>query len=114
MAKTGIPGVIVAFAPPWTKGKKKARGYVFKQYHFPGSKFQKKQQLKLTEAAMGLYNQNLDRERFIAAITPSLRGSVGGPKATYAQIRQIRHVKATGTASRLRREIGEMPAVTAT
>lgn len=114
MAKTGIPGVIVAFVPPWTKGKKKARGYVFKQYHYPGSRFQKKQQLKLTEAAMGLYNQNLDRERFLAAVTPMLRGSVGGPKATYSQIRAIRHAKAAGTASRLRREIGAAPAVPAT
>ncbi|GAI40593.1 unnamed protein product, partial [marine sediment metagenome] len=73
MGKTGIPGVIIAFVPPWTKGAKKARGYVFKRYHFPSSKAQKAQQLVVTKAAMALYDQNLSREAFIAAISPTMR-----------------------------------------
>lgn len=111
MAKTGIPGVIIAFAPPWTKGKKAARGYVFKRYHFPSSRYQKEQQLKLAEAAMGLYGSNLDRENFIARIAPAIRTGRGkGPKSTYAKIRELRHAKAEGTVSRLRAEVGAIPA----
>ena len=114
LAKTGIPGVVIAFIVPWAKGAKKARGYVFKKYHFPSSKFQKAQQLKLTQSAMALYGQNLDRESFLAAITPQLRTGRGkGPKSTYAKIRAIRHEKAAGTASRLAAEIGVAPGVLA-
>ena len=107
MARTGIPGVVVAFVVPWAKGKKAARGYVFKRYHFPSSKYQKMQQLALTRAATALYGQNLDRESFLVSITPNLRTGRGkGPKSTYAKIRVIRHAKAEGTASRLAAEIG--------
>ena len=31
MAKTGIPGIIIAHVPPWTLGKKAARGYIYKR-----------------------------------------------------------------------------------
>ncbi|MBA7501115.1 hypothetical protein GH146_02800 [archaeon] len=112
MGKTGIPGVIIAFVPPWTKGAKKARGYVFKRYHYPTSKAQKAQQLVLTRSAMELYGQNLSRDAFIAAISPKIRTGRGkGPKSTYAKIRVIRHAKAAGTAARLAAEIGAIPAV---
>lgn len=111
MAKTGIPGVVIAFVPGWTKGKKKARGYVFKKYHFPESRAQKEQQLALTNAAMGLYDQKLDREQFIVSIAPKIRTGRGkGPKSTYDKIRAIRHAKAAGTSARLSAEIGAIPA----
>ena len=31
MARTGIPGVIIAQVPPWTLGAKAARGYIYKR-----------------------------------------------------------------------------------
>jgi hypothetical protein len=107
MAKTGIPGVIIAFVPPWAKGKKKARGYIFKRYHFPTSAWQKAQQLVLSRAAYTLYDRNLHREEFLANITPSLRTGRGkGPKSTYPKIRSVRHVMSAGTISRLETEVG--------
>lgn len=112
MAKTGIPGVIIAFVPPWTKGKKKARGYVFKRYHYPGSKYQKMQQLALARAAYALYDDNLSREEFLAEISPRMRTGRGkGPKSTYDKIRRIRHAKAAGTITRLETEVGRVPRV---
>ena len=106
MAKTGF-GCVVAIPPPWTKGAKAARGYIFKKYHFPSATAQKKQQLKLAQAAFALYGQNLSRVAFLAAITPRLSGSVGGQ--TKEWWRNYRHTKAQGTISRLSREVGGAP-----
>ena len=106
MAKTGF-GCVVAMPPPWTKGAKAARGYIFKKYHFPSAPAQKRQQLKLAEAATSLYGQNLSRTAFLASITPRLGGPVGG--MTREARRASRHAMAQGTISRLRREVGGAP-----
>jgi len=106
LAKTGF-GCVVAIPPPWTKGAKAARGYIFKKYHFPSAPAQKRQQLKLAEAATSLFNQNLSRTAFLASITPRLGGSTGG--LSREARRAARHAMAQGTISRLRREVGGMP-----
>ena len=103
MAKTGF-GCVVAIPPPWTKGAKAARGYIFKKYHFPSAPAQKRQQLKLAQAATSLYNQNLSRTAFLANITPRLAGSTGG--MSRESRRAARHAMAQGTISRLSREVG--------
>ncbi len=108
MAKTAF-GCVIAIPPPWTKGAKAARGYVFKKYVVP-SGLAKRQQLKLAEAAYSLYGRH-SRVGFIAAITPMLTGSVGG--MSLQQAKEARHARASGTIARLRREVGGVTARTA-
>lgn len=105
MAKTAF-GCVIATPPPWTKGTKAARGFIFKKYVVP-SGMAKRQQLKLAEAAYSLYGRH-SRVGFIAAITPMLQGSVGG--MSLQQRREARHGAASGTIARLRREVGGVTA----
>lgn len=61
MARTDIPGVIIASVPPWTLGAKAARGYIFKKgppwmaNRGALSSPQLKACLALATAATGLY-----------------------------------------------------------
>ena len=110
MGKTGIPGVIIASVPWWTKGSKAVKGYVWKKYHFPGSIFQRKQQLKLARAATAQFGRVSGFINGVpavgATIADQIKGSVGG--MTNDQRREIAHRKAGATISKLERLVGSM------
>lgn len=110
MGKTGIPGVIIASVPWWTKGAKAIRGYVWKKYHFPGSIFQRKQQLRLSRAATAQYGRVRGFINGIpavgATIADQISGSVGG--MSKADRREIAHRKAGATITKLERLVSEI------
>lgn len=113
MAKTGIPGTIIAHLPWWAKGAKAVRGYVFKKYHFPGSVYQKKQQLRLARAATAQFGQVKGFINGVPAVAATIASQISGPVGgmTKAQRREVAHRMAQATISRLQREIGEVGAI---
>ena len=119
MAKTRIPGIIIAQVPPWTRGTKAARGYVFKRA--PKwmdnlealSVYQLKQCLALAKAAEDLYGtrgklryKGVDMPAIAVKIAPKISGSKGGK--TRAERSEERHRDVTPlTISRLESLIRE-------